>query len=142
MNYMGCEVLGTEIADTALEFPHTLQWDMHEVKPEWRGSVDFIYSNSLDHSYDPRLCLNAWMGCLKPGGICVIEHSPQHEKSTELDPFGASILVMPFLIALWSGGRYGVREVLPLPSDAGEYRFLVLQNFPQAIAPQSNPSGA
>ena len=85
---------------------YTLQWDMHEVKSEWRGSVDFIYFNFLDHSYAHGLCLDAWMQCLKPGG------------------------------------RYGVREVLPLPSDAGEYRFLVLQNFPQAIAPQSNPSGA
>ena len=24
-----------------------------EVKPEWIGKADFIYSNSFDHSYDP-----------------------------------------------------------------------------------------
>ena len=51
--YLQCEVIGTEISDTALQFPDTIQWDFHEVKPEWIGAVDFIYSNSFDHSYDP-----------------------------------------------------------------------------------------
>jgi hypothetical protein len=32
---------------TATQFPHTIQWDP-EVKPEWIGKADFIYSNSFD----------------------------------------------------------------------------------------------
>src|SRR5687768_1733275 len=27
--YLGCEVIGTEISDTAEQFPHTIQWDFH-----------------------------------------------------------------------------------------------------------------
>ncbi len=50
---LGCEVIDTEISDTAEQFPHTIQWDFHKTKAEWIDSVDFIYSNSLDHSYDP-----------------------------------------------------------------------------------------
>ncbi|MBK6621188.1 MAG: hypothetical protein IPG32_10020 [Saprospirales bacterium] len=50
---MNCEVIGTEISDSASKFSHTIEWDFHEVKPEWIGRADFIYSNSFDHSYDP-----------------------------------------------------------------------------------------
>lgn len=64
-----CKVIGTEISDTAAQFPNTIQWDFHEVKQEWVGAVDFIYSNSFDHSYDPEKCINAWMSCVKPGAL-------------------------------------------------------------------------
>lgn len=116
--HLGCEVIGTEIADSASQFPHTIQWDFHEVKPEWIGSVDFIYSNSFDHSYDPELCLNRWVSCLKPGGICIIEHTaasePQH--TSELDPFGASLVIMPYLILHWSKGAFSVHKILEAPA--------------------------
>ncbi|MEJ0015745.1 MAG: hypothetical protein WDN25_04115 [Acetobacteraceae bacterium] len=46
-------MLGTEISDTATQSSTTIQWDFHEVKPEWLNSVDFIYSVSWDHRYDP-----------------------------------------------------------------------------------------
>ena len=91
---LGIEVIGTEISDTASEFPHTIQWDFHDVKDEWMGNVDFIYSNSLDHSHSPRECIAGWMGCLRPGGFCFIEwtewdHGDGHVNA--LDCFGASI---------------------------------------------------
>lgn len=113
-NLPGCEVIGTEISDTATQFPHTIQWDFHQTKPEWINSVDFIYSNSFDHSYDPQLCLNAWMSCVKPGGICLLEHSTLHgpEGASRMDPFGADLLHMPYLITMWGEGRYYVRQIL------------------------------
>lgn len=115
--YLGCEVIGTEISETAAQFPDTIQWDFHDVKPEWLGVVDFIYSNALDHSYDPEACLNAWMSCVRAGGLCILEHSTMHEPkaATELDPFGASLSLMPYLIAMWSRGNYVVRELLEAP---------------------------
>jgi Methyltransferase domain len=112
-----CEVIGTEISDTAAEFAHTIQWDFHDTKPEWIDAVDFIYSNSFDHSYDPEKCLNAWMRCVRPGGVCIIEHSSLHspEGATEVDPFGADISIMPYLILTWARGKYWVRELLETP---------------------------
>ena len=112
--YLNCEVIGTEISDTAENSPCTIQWDFHKVKPEWIDSVDFIYSNSFDHSYDPEKCLNAWMSCLRKGGLCIIEHSSFHEPghANELDPFGADISLMPYLITIWGNGKYGVRQFL------------------------------
>lgn len=131
---LGCHVLGTEISDTATQFPNTIQWDFHEVKPEWIGNVDFIYSNSFDHSFDPEKCINAWMSCLKPNGVCILEHSEGHGFGgvTELDPFGAELVHMPYLVALWGKGKFGVREILDAPKrmDSMNYlKFLVLQKF-------------
>jgi hypothetical protein len=130
----GCEVLGTEISDTATHFPHTIQWDFHEVKDEWLGAADFIYSNAFDHSYDPEKCLNAWMSCIRPNGVCVIEHSTAHGPSgtSSLDPFGAELVQMPYLIATWGKGAYAVREILPAPSgrqDVQGINFIVVHKF-------------
>lgn len=66
------KVLGTEISDTAKQFPNTIQWDFHEIKDEWVDKVDFIYSNSLDHSYDIEYCLKQWIKCLTIDGLCII----------------------------------------------------------------------
>lgn len=112
--HLNCEVIGTEISETASDFPNTIQWDFHEVKTEWLENVDFIYSNSFDHSYDPKKCLNSWMNCVKKHGICIIEHTYYHgsESSSELDPFGADIVQMPYLILTWGQGQYGVRELI------------------------------
>jgi hypothetical protein len=116
--------IGTEISDSAEQFPNTIQWDFHEVKPEWIGAVDFIYSNSFDHTYDPEKCLNAWMSCLKPGGVCILGHSSGHEQAHELDPFGAHVARMPYLILTWGKGKYFVREILDAPSKKSSLKYM------------------
>ena len=60
-----CEVIGTEISDSATQFPHTIKWDFHQANPDWISKADFIYSNSFDHSYDPQSCLNTWIDSLR-----------------------------------------------------------------------------
>ena len=88
--YLGVNVIGTEISETATQFPHTIQWDFHEVKDEWINSVDFIYSNSLDHSFDPELCLKQWFTCLRKGGFCILNGSSANSPKfvNKLDLFG------------------------------------------------------
>lgn len=76
---LGCEVWGTEISPSAANYDSVIQWDFHQVKPEWLGQVDFIYSNSLDHSYDPQACLTAWLSCLSPQGRCFLHWSTEHD---------------------------------------------------------------
>lgn len=121
-------IIGTEISETATEFPDTIQWDFHEVKEEWIDAIDFIYSNSFDHSYAPEKCLDAWMSCIRPGGLCVLEHTNLHEadSSRELDPFGANLLQMPTLIAKWGKGKYGVREILQAPAKSGAVKYIAM----------------
>jgi len=130
--YLDCDVIGTEISDTAEQFPYTIQWDFHEVKPEWIEAVDFIYSNSFDHTYDPKRCLNAWMSCVKKGGMLILEHTSGHEQATELDPFGVDISRMPYFILVWGEGRYCVREVhnAPQKPDSLIYiQYLIIQRL-------------
>jgi hypothetical protein len=72
-NYLKIDVIGTDIAPSAKNFPNTIQWDFHKIKKDWKNSVDFIYSNSFDHSYDPKMCLDKWMKCIRKNrGICFI----------------------------------------------------------------------
>ena len=72
----GVEVWGTEISEAAAKVaPYTIAWDYHKVKPEWRGRVDFVYSNTLDHSFNPMLALRQWMSEVSDDGALFIEWS-------------------------------------------------------------------
>jgi len=115
--FLGCEVIGTEISPTANDFPFTIQMDFHDLKPDWIGKADFVYSNSFDHTYDPKKCLEAWVATLKPGGVCLLEMASKHGHSgaTKTDPFEAEVFAMPYLIATWSNGKFGVVEALDVP---------------------------
>ncbi len=86
------DVFGTEISDTATDFPHTIQWDFHDLKDEWVGAFDFVYSNSWDHTYDPKLLFTNWAKTLKPGGVMLVDHGWSYEpgRVNALDPFGIS----------------------------------------------------
>ena len=72
--YLKIPVLGTDISDTAETFLNTIEWDFHNTIDDWVNNVDFIYSNALDHSYDPIYCLKQWFKCLRPGGICILAY--------------------------------------------------------------------
>ena len=92
--YLGpqAEIFGTEISDTATEFPHTIQWDFHEVDPAWVGAMDMVYSNSWDHAHDPERAFTGWISCLKPGGFLMLDHGWNYlpDRVSPMDPFGIS----------------------------------------------------
>ena len=51
--YTGAKVIGTEISPSANKYKNVIQWDFHEPNPEWVGKADFVYTNALDHAYNP-----------------------------------------------------------------------------------------
>ena len=141
------EVIGTEISDTASTYPHTIEWDFHNVKKEWLGKVDFIYSNSLDQSYKPKECLDVWMSCLGKLGLCILEWTWNHgdvhppnkfcnginctHSGSKRDPFGATLKEYKSMIK----EKYVLKDVLTNDStkDTGETHrgerfFLVIEN--------------
>jgi len=140
--YLGANVIGTEISDTAIDYPDTIQWDFHQTKPEWLNYFDFVYSNSFDHTYDPERCLSAWMSCLRPGGLCIIEHTEfQNMQSTSsLDPFGAEIHVMPYLVLKWGRGDFAVVEIAnaPVPISKANHHLIIIQRFNESHVEKSN----
>jgi len=90
--FPAANVIGTEISDTATTFPNTIKWDFHQVKPEWIGTTDFIYSNSWTHTYDPAMMFPIWACCLKPGGRMYLDHSKdQNADVSAPDAFGARL---------------------------------------------------
>ena len=62
-------IIGTEISDTADQFPNTVQWDFHDDNTDWAGRADFVYSNSWDHAFEPERAFAAWFRQLRPGGL-------------------------------------------------------------------------
>ena len=49
-----------------------VKWNFSEVNPEWVGKMDFVYSNSLDHSDCPETTIKAWLGQLKSNGFLLV----------------------------------------------------------------------
>jgi hypothetical protein len=104
------KIIGTEISPTAEQFEDVIQWDFHDVKDSWIGSVDFIYSNSWDHSYEPKKCLDRWMKCLKEGGICYIHW----RASSKLDAADCSVMSIAECKNLFSKKYDVVGEFSPI----------------------------
>lgn len=100
---LGTEVIGTDISDTATQFPHMVVQDFHEPRGDWLGKWDFIYTNSLDQAMMPDKALLTWADQLSPNGRIYIEHTMLHAaaSSSETDPFGADPQVMPYLLLKW-----------------------------------------
>ena len=111
---LGSDVIGTDISDTAVEFPHMVVHDFHEPRDEWIGKFDFVYTNSLDQAFSPERALAAWSDQLRPNGCIYIEHTMQHaaEGACEMDPFGAHPMTVPYLLFKWGRRKYALADIL------------------------------
>ena len=133
------EVIGTDISDTATRFPGMVQWDFHEVRDDWVGAFDVVYTNSHDHAYDPAKAFHAWVGQLAPGGRLVVEHTMAHAPGAvnELDPFGVDPALFPYFVLEVSNGRFAVRRMVR-PDHLKRGKFAVWLFF---IARNDEPAG-
>lgn len=100
--------IGTDISETAKNFENSIIWDFHKTKPEWINNYDFVYSNSLDQSYNPKRALTTWVAQLRVGGLLFLEMSNQDNpnNSSKMDPFGVEMEFFPYLIAKWFGDKF------------------------------------
>lgn len=128
--FTGADVIGTEISDTASQFPKTVQWDFHDENPEWVGAFDFVYSNSHDHAFDPAKAISTWVDQLADGGAVILEHTGAHHRagSRAMDPWGVRAELIPYLVAKWGKGAFAVTEVLepPFRKPDGYEIFLII----------------
>tara|TARA_B100000214_G_scaffold320564_1_gene255768 strand:- start:434 stop:1009 length:576 start_codon:yes stop_codon:yes gene_type:complete len=84
-------IIGTEISHTAKQFPNTIQHDFHNQIPSYVNKFDIVYSNSIDHSYDPFKALKTWTEQVNQNGLLCIELATGHEnRMRELDPLEIS----------------------------------------------------
>ena len=101
----GFEAIGTDISDNATDFPHTFEWDFHNVNDEWLDRFDLVYTNSHDQSWNPKLAIGTWLGQLNKNGYLVLEHTVAHgpKGASEMDPFGVKPTVFPYVLSEWFG---------------------------------------
>ena len=144
--HAGHDVIGTEISDTADQFERTVHWDFHEVNAEWVAKFDFVYSNSLDQAWNPKLALETWLNQLNATGVLALEygeaHSPTH--ASEMDPFGVRPTLVPYVLCEWFGHDVSVRCVKSRKSNYGNevWLFLVRKNRDTVVASASGPGPA
>ena len=107
------KVLGTDISETALNYENSIVHDFHDEKKEWINNFDFIYSNSLDQSYDPQKALDVWLKQIKKDRFIILEHSDQHGvlSSGKMDPFGLEANFFPYLLTEWFGHSISISIV-------------------------------
>ena len=112
-NIKNSKIIGTDISETASQFKNSIVWDFHNIKDSWLGNFDFIYTNSLDQSYDPKLALTTWLDQINNNGFIIIEHSDQHgvRSSGEMDPFGVEANFFPFLLSDWFAHSISVKII-------------------------------
>tara|TARA_B100001093_G_C26468142_1_gene859365 strand:- start:61 stop:759 length:699 start_codon:yes stop_codon:yes gene_type:complete len=110
---MNSEVIGTDISETATNFENSIIHDFHHEKAEWVNNFDFVYSNSLDQSYDPKKALEVWLHQVKKNGFIIIEHTDQHavRASDKMDPFGVEANFFPYLLTEWFGHLISIKII-------------------------------
>jgi hypothetical protein len=122
------EVIGTEISDTAGQFPDTVQWDFHEVNPHWSGRADFVYSNSWDHAFEPAAAFAAWFDALRPGGLLLLDYTKGQtpEEASALDPFGVTYDRLLAMLTEQFAGTGRLRDPIDTRKTNKEYRARVV----------------
>lgn len=123
------KVLGTEIGDGASRFPDTMEWDFHDMRSEWKGAWDLIYSNSWDHALDPDRAFRTWADCLSESGLLILEHTEYHtvRHVHELDVFGASFKgLCDFVDRTLAPTHRVVATITDLPESPNDQRAVVI----------------
>tara|TARA_B100001250_G_C19610972_1_gene704940 strand:+ start:59 stop:811 length:753 start_codon:yes stop_codon:yes gene_type:complete len=112
-------IIGTDISDNASNFKNTIIHDFHNVKKEWISYFDFVYSNSLDQSYDPKKALKVWLDQIKKDRYLFIELSDQHnvKASGKMDPFGVETFFFPYLLVEWFGQNISIEIIKNIKSN-------------------------
>ena len=107
------DVIGTDISETAKDYKNSVVHDFHDVNKEWLNNFDFVYSNSLDQSFDPKKALQTWLDQIKQNRFIIIEHTDQHGviSSGKMDPFGVEANFFPYLLTEWFGHLISIKII-------------------------------
>ena len=135
-SFFHCEVIGTEISPTATQFPMTVQADFHEPRVEWARRADLVYSNSLDHAYDPAKALRSWAESVRDGGVIVLEKASDSDPRgvSDLDPFGITLAELVVFLMETLGDIACIRGLpgVPHPREGATYHNMIVVEINRA----------
>jgi len=111
-------LLGTDITEeaVALSGGDVVRMDFHDVRADWYGHWDFIYSNAFDHSPRPWEAVRVWHGQLhKPDGVLILGHTLCHHRNTidAVDVYGSTAGEACLLL---KKNGYEILDVVRIPS--------------------------
>lgn len=129
---VGIAAIGTDISDTALDYVDSVQWDFHDVNSDWINNFDFVYTNSLDQSWQPKEALTTWLGQLNHDGVLIVEHTEAHgpKGASEMDPFGVKPSVVPYVLTMWFGSQIAISHSVAKKenTDLDAWLFVISKN--------------
>ncbi len=129
------KIIGTDISETAANYPDSVQWDFHEPNPEWNGKCDFVYTNSLDQSWQPKKALETWLEQLNDCGVLIIEHTVSHgpQSASKMDRFGVKPKYMPYLLSEWFELCISIEIIESVKANYGipVWLFVIRRNGPR-----------
>jgi len=100
------------------------------VRPEWDGKADIVYSNSLDHAYDPAQALRAWARSVREGGVILLEKASDSDPRgvSDLDPFGITLPNLLVFVLETLGAVATIEALLdvPQPRTGANYHKMVV----------------
>lgn len=120
-NQQKFNAIGTDISPTANQFPNSVQFDFHDVNVEWVNRFDFVYSNSLDQSWQPKTALTTWFNQVRQDGLVILEHTKSHGPGAagKMDPFGVRPIAMPYVLTEWFGHQISVAHTIGKKANNG-----------------------
>lgn len=122
-NFPTAGILGTEISDTAAQFPNTVQWDFHDVNEEWINQFDIVYSNSWDHAYDFQKALDSWMQQLTINGRLFLDwNDDTSQPFNKADCCGCTLDELVNLI----NKNYVVEDTFSIENKYGKTAYMVV----------------
>ena len=132
------ETIGTDISETAKNYENSVHWDYHDINKDWVGEHAFIYTNSLDHSWQPKVALQTLFAQLKPNGLLIIEHTEGHSPTNadKMDQFGVKPTVMPYVLTLWFGSQISIEHSVSEKSNKRKYKawlFVIKKNVKDVL---------
>ena len=117
--FVNSKIIGTDISENVTGFKNSIIHDFHQEKKDWISYFDFVYSNSLDQSYDPKKALQVWLSQIKKDGYLFVELTNQHtvQTSGSMDPFGVEISYFPYLVVEWFGSKVSIQILKNIKSN-------------------------
>lgn len=96
------------------------EWDFHQPNDAWLGQYNIVYSNSLDHAYDPGLCIKVWLEQLQSRGLLCVQWNSWDISTRGGDCFGGHLHewiqlideISPVECLLWIGGRAAITIIV------------------------------
>ena len=131
------DAIGTDISETAKDYQNSNQWDFHDINKDWIENNEFVYTNSLDQSWQPKTAVTTWLSQLKVNGILIIEHTVEHGPAgtSEMDPFGVRPTVMPYILSMWFGSQISIEHSVGLKANTSvnAWLFVIKKNVNNVV---------